>query len=75
MISQNIGYYLTKYHPTHHNKEIWLTYLYMENSIFKLNHTVVQRLANAILKINPTVLQGCVDVIHIYGHTKLPTVT
>ena len=52
--------YFTKRHLTHHHKEIRLTYLYM---------------ANSILKLNPTVVQGCVDVVHMYGHTKLPTIT
>ena len=54
-VSQNLGYYLTKNHPPHHHKEIRLTYLYMTNAIFKLNHAVVQEWANDVLKISPTV--------------------
>ena len=28
---------------------------------------------NSILKLNPTVVQGCVDVVRTYGHTNIPT--
>ena len=69
-----MGDYFTKHHQPHHNKEIWATYIYMENVILKLNHMVVQERSNAILKINHTVLQGCANGVHTYGQKKFPTV-
>ena len=81
--SQNMGDNFTKHHPPHHNREICATYLYMENSLLKIDHKIVQKLANALLtpihtvKItqNRTVLQGCDNAVHTYGKTNIKTVT
>ena len=54
-----MGDYFTKNHPLHNHKEIRPTYIYKKNDIIKLN---------------PKVVQGFVDVVFMYGHTKLPTV-
>ena len=72
---QNMGDYFTKHHPLHHHKEKWSTYLSMVNYILKLNHTVVQGWASYVLRIKHTFVQGCVDVLHTYVHTNIPTVT
>ena len=42
------------------------TYLYMSNTILKLNHTVVQGWSNVVIKLNHTFLQECVDVVRTY---------
>ena len=47
----------------------------MANAILKLNHTVVQGWKITVLKFNPTLVQGCVDVLCMYEHTNLPTLT
>ena len=69
------GGLLRKTSPTISPLKIRSTYIYMENAILKLNHTVVQGLANSILKLSPTVVQGCVDAVRTYRQTKLPNVT
>ena len=44
--------YFTKLHPPHHHKEILATYLYMANTILKLNHMVLQGRENSVLELN-----------------------
>ena len=69
-----MGYYFTEHHPPHHHKNICSTYLYKENPILKLNHTVVQVWKNEVLKLNYIVVQGCVGAVRTCGHTNIPTV-
>ena len=40
--SQTMGGYFTKHNPPYHHKENCATYLNMENSLLKINHTVVK---------------------------------
>ena len=67
--SQNMGYCFTKYHPPHHHESIRATYLYMANTILKLNHTVMQGWSNSVLKINHTVVQRCDNDVRTYRRT------
>ena len=53
---QNMGDYFTKHHPPHHHREIHATYLYMANSLLKIDHKVVQEWANDALASNHTVV-------------------
>ena len=86
-----MGGYFTKNHPPHHHKEICATYLYMANSLLKMNQNIVHKWANAVLTTihavavtpvhtlaimkNRTVLQGCANDVRTYGHTNTKTVT
>ena len=86
-----MGDYFTKHPPPHHHREIRATYLYMENSLLKIVHKIVQKWANYVLtpihtvavtpvhkvaiRKNRTVLQGCSNVVRTYGHTNTKTVT
>ena len=88
--SQNMGDYFTKHHPPHHRREICDTYLYMENSLLKIDHKIMHKWANAVLtpihtfSITPihtpaitpnhTVLQECDNVVRTYRHTNTITV-
>ena len=42
--SQNMGDYFTKHHPQHHHRNIRATYLYIENSLLKINHKIITSL-------------------------------
>ena len=80
-----------KHQSPHHHKEIRATYLYMENTLLKINHKIVNKWSNAVLTpiymvlfmpihmvaITPdhTVLQGCANVVRRYKHTNITTVT
>ena len=88
--SQNMGNYFTKYFPPHHHREICAKYLYMANSLLKIDHNIVHKWANAVLtpihtvaftpvhmvaiRQNRTVIQGCANVVRTYGHTNTKTV-
>ena len=83
--------YFTKHHRPHYHKEICATYLYMANSLLKINQNILHKWANAVLtpihmvsvmpihtvaiKQNRTVLQGCANVVHTYRHTNTKTAT
>ena len=77
------GRFLTKHHPPHHLREICATYLYMANSLLNIDHKVVQERENpvftpkhtVVITQNNTVVQGFANVIRMYGHKKLTTVT
>ena len=89
--SQNMGDYFTKRHPPHHHREICAMYLYITNSLLKIDQNIVHKWANAVLtpihtvavtpvhmvaiKKNRTVLQGCANVVHTYRNTNTKTVT
>ena len=63
----------------------------MANALLKIDQKIVHKWANAVLtpihtvavmlvhtvaiRENRTVLQGCVNVVHTYGHTNTKTVT
>ena len=84
-----MGDYSTKYHPPHHHRGICATYLYMEDALLKIDHTIVHIWANSVLMPihmvavtpihtvaitqNRTVLKGCYNVVHMYGHTDIKT--
>ena len=86
-----MGDNFTKHHPPHHHREIYATYLYMENALLKIDHQIVHKWANAVLTPihtvaatpihtvtitkNRTVLQGCDNAVHTYGKTNIKTVT
>ena len=81
----------TKHSPPHHRREICATYLYMLNSLLKINHKIVYKWAHAVITPihtvavtpihtvantqNRTVLQNCDNVVRTYGHTNTKTVT
>ena len=89
--SQNMGDYFTKHHPPYHQKEIRATYLFMANSLLKIDQNIVHKWANAVLtlihtvavkpvhtasiKQNRTVLQGCANVVHMYRNKNTKTAT
>ena len=74
-----MGDYFTKNHPPYHHREVCATYLYMENSLLKIDHKIVQEWKNAVIKpiytveimpirtvaITPncTIVQGCANVV------------
>ena len=80
-----MGDYFTKHHPPHHHREICATYLYMENSLLKIDNKIVQKWANAALTSihtvaltpihtvaitkNRTVMKGCANVVRTYVRT------
>ena len=78
-----MGYYFTKHHTPHHHREILTTYIYMTNALLKIDHMLVQRIANSVLTPNHTVeltpkhkaVKGCANVVRTYGHANLKTVT
>ena len=47
--SQNMGDYFTRHHPPHQHREICVTYLYVANSLFKLDHKIVHEWSNATI--------------------------
>ena len=59
------------------------TYLYVVNTLLKIDHKVVQEWANVVftpnhtvlLTPNHTVVQGCDNAVHMYVYTKPITVT
>ena len=86
-----MGYYFAKHPPPHHRREIRARYLYMANSLIKIDHKIVQKWANSVLTPihtvavtpihtvaitqNRTVLQGCANAVRAYGHTNTKTLT
>ena len=70
-----------KHHPPHHHREIHANYLYMANSLIKMDHKVMQEWANAVLTQNHTVVitpnnivvQGCANVVCTYVRTDTKT--
>ena len=78
---QNMGDYLTKHHPPYQHIEIHATYLYMENTLLKIDQKFVHEWENSlllsnhtvVLTPNHTVLQGYINVICTYGNTKPTT--
>ena len=85
-----MGDYLTKHHPPLQHREICATYLYMANSLLKINHKIFHKWANAVLTPiytvaitpnhtvpitpNHTVVQECANVVRMYEHTNTITV-
>ena len=85
-----MGDYFTKHQSPHHHREIRATYLYMANSLLKIDYKIVNEWANYLLtpihtvEITPihmvaitpnrTVLKGCANGVHTYGHTNNKTV-
>ena len=83
--------YFTKHHQPHHYREICAKYLYMANTLLKIDHNIVHKWSSAVLmpihtvavtpihKVgitqNFTFLQGCANVLHTYGHKHTKTVT
>ena len=86
-----MGDYFTKHHPPHHHREIHATYLYITNSLLKIDQKIVHKWANAVLtpihtvavtpvhtvaiRENCTVLKGCANIVRTCGHTNTKTVT
>ena len=86
-----MGGYFTKHHPPHHHREIRPTYLYMENSLLKIDYKIVHIWANDVLmpihtvsvtsvytvsiRQNRNVLQGSANVVRTDRHTNTKTLT
>ena len=80
-----MGDYLTKNHSPHHHREICATYLYMANSLLKIDHKILHKWANDVLtpihtvistpvhtvaiRQNCNVMQGCDNVVRTYVWT------